>query len=351
MKKLSFILSWLLVAAVSCESLDDPRSGSDGAIRVSFVKEYAVKSVLPDTNRFILSVTDASGQQIYKGEYGAAPETIIAAPGSYTVSAVSVEFDEPLFESPQYGDSQVVLVRSGQTTCVVLDCAQLNSGLTLVFSEDFKSAYPQCNLYLKSSDGTLMYDYYERRVAYFKPGAVSLVLVALGAETVLFTKVLEARQVLSVSVSCPSSDQAGSGVSLRLDTSRFFVSEAFEFRPEEGRGSEVSLALSVPDARVSAGLQDVWVCGYIVGGDLTSSKCSFDAPFSARTNLVLASKSSCRDKSQCLSVQLSQGDIREALNLVDHPSNLGRQVLLKGDIVSAYYGIPGLQSLEEYEWR
>jgi hypothetical protein len=47
-------------------------------------------------------------------------------------------------------------------------------------------------------------------------------------------------------------------------------------------------------------------------------------------------------------VQLQQGDIRDALNLVDNPELLGRQVFLKGNIVPSYYGLPGLQGLSEY---
>ena len=45
------------------------------------------------------------------------------------------------------------------------------------------------------------------------------------------------------------------------------------------------------------------------------------------------------------------GDVLDALNLVDHEENLGRQVFLKGDIVEAYYGIPGLQNITEFELR
>jgi hypothetical protein len=98
-----------------------------------------------------------------------------------------------------------------------------------------------------------------------------------------------------------------------------------------------------------AGEDDVWVSGYIVGGDLTSSSASFQKPFTSRTNIVLGPRSSTTDKSSCMSVQLPTGEIRENLNLVDNPSLLGRKVCLRGDIVDAYYGIPGLKNLIEYE--
>ena len=51
----------------------------------------------------------------------------------------------------------------------------------------------------------------------------------------------------------------------------------------------------------------------------------------------------------CLSVQLSSGELRDALNLVDNPNILGRKICLRGDIVAAYYGLPGMKNLEAYE--
>ena len=49
-----------------------------------------------------------------------------------------------------------------------------------------------------------------------------------------------------------------------------------------------------------------------------------------------------------MSVQLSAGELRDALNLVDNPGNLRRKVYLRGDIVDAYYGLPGIKNLSEY---
>lgn len=349
----TIIILLMLLSAVSCETLAGGDDSSRGAIRVRFATDnpfhLGSKSGLPDTNRFILSVVDAGGRQIYKGAYGDAPDRIIADPGSYTVSAVSTEFSEPRFEAPQYGDSQVVAVSAGQTVSVLLDCVQQNAGVRLNVARDFISAYPDGNLYLKSSTGTLMYGYTEKRTAYFKPGAVTLSLSAGGEPKTLFTRVLEPQQILVVNVSSSTSDPTKAGILVQVDTSRRWTSENFVLGTEGQGGGVVEGELSVTQARLSPGLQDVWVYGYIVGGDLTSARCSFDPPFSSRTNLVMAAKSSCRDKESCLSVQLSAGDIRDALNLVDNPDNLGRQIKIKGDIVPSYYGIPGIQGVTEFK--
>ena len=118
-----------------------------------------------------------------------------------------------------------------------------------------------------------------------------------------------------------------------------------------GKGDSVSDALTVSQAIASVGEEEVWVCGYIVGGDLTSSSASFDPPFTFRTNIVLGPRSSSSSRSSCISVSLPAGEIRDEINLVDNPHLLGRKVCLKGDLVESYYGMPGLKNLVDYELK
>lgn len=350
MRKIVVVLMYVLAASVltmSCDSVFEAKENGKGYLNIRFLEE---KSSLLDKDDFILSVSDASGGIVYYGKYGDAPETIITDPGSYTVSAVSREFDEPLFDAPQYGDTQVVVVSAGQTSNVLLECAQQNAGVKLKVDSDFLTSYPNGSLFLKSPSGKLMYSYSEKRIAYFKPGPVSLMLSDGPTDVSLFTRQLEAQQVLVINISVGVPGETRGDVGIQVDTSRIWISENYEIGSGES-GSDVSGALTVSQAKANAGAVDVWVYGYIVGGDLSSSRCSFDGPFSSRTNIVLASKSSCRDKQSCLSVQLAKGDVRDALNLVDHPENLGRKIYLKGDIVASYYGIEGLQGVSEYMWK
>ena len=111
---------------------------------------------------------------------------------------------------------------------------------------------------------------------------------------------------------------------------------------------ERASAYTVDEARSHTGESDVWIRGYIVGGDLTSAKISFTPPFKSRTNLAIAPFPECMQRDSCLSVQLPSGAIRDSLNLADRPGMLGREVWLKGKIVSSYYGIPGLQNVCRY---
>jgi hypothetical protein len=204
-------------------------------------------------------------------------------------------------------------------------------------------------LFLKNADGKLLYGYREKRIAYFNPGSVSLVLSDGGKDETVFTRVLESREILVLNVSAPSgASRSGGGIKVAVDTSRLWTSESFALGQGGSKGNDVSNAYGVAQARSNPGLEDVWVCGYIVGGDLTSSSASFSSPFKSRTNIVLGTRSSVTDRDYCLSVQLQKGDIRDALNLVDNPDILGRYVYLKGDIVEAYYGMPGLRNITEY---
>lgn len=328
-----------------------------GETTAGYTEAELRQEVQIDTNDFILSVTNSSGASLYYGTFGAAPKKIITSSGSYTISAKSCDFFSPLFGTPQYGDTQVAVVKPGAECRVLLNCAQVNAGIVLQISPVFLTEYPDGVLFLKSSEGKLMYGYSEKRIAYFRPGNVSVVLNVAGKETTLATYKLEAKQILRLKLDVQTGSGAQpikSGISIKVDTSRVWRNDQLTIgqgggtSPGAGKGDAKENALSVSAAKDNIGDTDVWVYGYVVGGDLSSSRCSFEAPFNSKTNIVLAEKSSCRDKEDCLSVQLSAGAVRDALNLVDNPGLLGKKIFLKGDIVEAYYGIPGVQSVSEY---
>lgn len=98
--------------------------------------------------------------------------------------------------------------------------------------------------------------------------------------------------------------------------------------------------MDVTTARGKTGMKEVWVYGYIIGNM---------SPFLAmtsETNLAIAGKASVSSKSASLSVELKKGALRDALNLVAHPENLGKKVFLKGDI-ETYFAIPGVKNVTE----
>jgi hypothetical protein len=226
----------------------------------------------------------------------------------------------------------------------------MNCGVRLDVDSGFLTAFPDGVLFLKSSQGKLMYGYSEKRTAYFSPGNVSLLLNSGGKDKVLMTRNMEAQQILVLRVSVAASSETAEAerISIAVDTSRIWLSDSFVIGGDGGKGSGVKDALTVSQAMSAVGEEDVWVSGYIVGGDLTSSSASFETPFSSRTCLLLGPRSSTRERASCISVQLPAGEVREALNLADNPDLLGKKVSVRGDIVSSYYGLIGLKNCTEY---
>lgn len=356
----SLVVSCFFVTVVfqSCEALGLGSLKPKGELRVSFAggQEILTRSGLeiPDTSDFILTVTDSKGRTLYDGLYGSSPESFEVDAGSYVVRVLSCQFSKPAFSVPQFGDEQCVVIPSGKTMNVKLVCRQMNSGVRLRIDSGFLDAYPKGVLLLKSSLGRLVYGYSEKRIAYFRPGDVSLVLNEGMTDKVLMTRELQAQEILDLKVGVVSSGPGGSsvsasGISLVVDTLRNWKTDEYIIGGNNGKGGGAYDAMTVSEALSSIGDTDVWVCGHIVGGDLTSSSASFDGPFESRTNLLLGPRASTMDKDACLSVQLPSGSLRTALNLVDNPDLLGRKICLKGDIVEAYYGIPGIKNLTEYE--
>lgn len=340
----------------ACNLLDNDARGV-GQLRVSFndagtVLTRASESI-PDTSDFLLTITDASGKVVYNGAFGACPESLDVSAGSYVVKALSGEFPKPAFSAPQYGDEVCVVVPSGGVADVKLTCSLMNAGVQLHVDKSFLSGCPDGSLFLTSNQGKLMYSYSEKRVAYFQPGQVSLMLSQGGKDEVLLTRNLQTRQILVLGVSVAqntssSSFQGIGGVTVAVDTAKVWTEDNYVIGGGSDKGSSSDDAMTVSMALSNGPEEDVWVSGYIVGGDLTSAAASFEGQFKSRTNILLGPKSSTKDRNACLAVQLPSGRVRDALNLVDNPDMLGRKVCLRGDIVDAYYGLVGLKSVDDY---
>lgn len=346
------VLSVLCVFSISCTREKIPAGMAGLVFRFGSLFEPAVKSsdlLVPDTNDFILYLSDASGEYVYSGFYGDKPEKFELKPGSYTAKVISREFNVPAFDTPQFGDEVCFILEKDEEAAVEFGCTQLNSGIRLVINDSFISDYDGGVIFLTSGDGRLMYSYNEKRVAYFNPGAVSLKFLYEGTESVLFTKILDPREMLTVNLG--SGGDAGNtdkaGITISVDTSR--VWNEFDYSFGGDKGGSMEDALTVDEARGHVGDEDVWVCGYVVGGDLTSSGISFAAPFRTYTNLAIAASRSIRDRDECLSVSLPVGEVRDGLNLVENPDVLGKKVFLKGNIVASYFGLVGIKDVTEYE--
>jgi len=350
----TFAVMLCMLCAASCGLMGE---AGKGKLSLSFddsayLATKAGNQEIPDTNDFILSITASDGSSIYKGLYGNCPESIEMDEGSYVVRVVSKEFSAPTFSSPQFGDEQKVSIPSGGSMKICLECSQINCGIALNIDSSFLSECTSKVLWVQSSDGRLMYSYTEKRTAFFNPGKISVIMTSNSTSETLYSRNLERGDMLRLNISAKAAKKSAnneSGISVRLDTCRNWIQDSYVIGGSSGKGSDTDNALSVSQAKASVGENDIWVYGYIVGGDLSSAKqgISYSAPFKSNTNIAIASRSSVSDKNSCLSVQLTDNNVRSVLNLVDNPDKLGKRVCLKGDIVEAYYGIPGLKNVSE----
>ena len=324
----------------------------------------ASSAEIPDTNDFILKVSDSQGKVLYEGAYGDSPESLLVQAGSYTVAVHSIEFTAPGFSRPVYGDEQVVVVKAGATVTVRLWCVLENAGVRLQVAPDFLTSYPDGVLFLKSGDTRLMYSYSEKRIAYFKPGPISLVLNNNGTDEILLNRTLDARTILTLSISAPHGGTAdASSISVVVDTTKVWNHESYVIggggsgggsgsggsTGNDNNGDALDGAYSVPQASDHVGEDDVWVYGYIVGGDFSTAGTTVKtSKISKATHLAIANRSSITAKASCVAVELPKGPVRDALNLVDHPDLIGTRVYLKGSIVASYFGTTGLKGVSDY---
>lgn len=322
---------------------------------------------IPDTNDFILKVSDAQGKVLYEGAYGDSPESLLVDAGSYTVSVRSIEFTTPGFSRPLYGDEQVVVVKAGASVTVRLNCVLQNAGVRIQLAPDFLTSYPDGVLYLKAGDTRLMYGYSEKRIAYFNPGDVTLILYNRGQDETLLSRTLDARTVLTLNISAPhggGGKAASSTISVAVDTAKVWNSEYYAIggggnggsgsgsssgNEDDEKGSETDKAYSVSQASSHVGENGAWVFGYIVGGDLSTAGTTVKtSKLTKNTHLAIATRSSVTAKASCVAVELPKGSVRDALNLVDHPDLIGTRVYLKGNIVQSYFGTTGLKGVSDY---
>lgn len=354
MRRVCFLMAVLLLAG--CEEM---WNRGECVVRLSFSQDYS-KMVeiertrgggveIPDTNDFILVIENEGGEELFRDTYENRPEQITLPEGSYTFGVYSREFDVPAFDSPQFGDEQSVSVTVDGVS-ISFQCKQLNSGMRCTFEESFTDLFPSSRILLVQDDTNISYIYTEERIAYFDPGKVDVYITQIDSDRKLFTRNLDQGEVLTINFSADVSSTSGADFSIAVDTGRVWISENYIYGKERD-GSSKSRALLVSDLPNMVGAAGVWVKGYIVGGDLSSSSALYAPPFTSRTNFMISDVLNVSSREGCASVELKSGAVRDDLNLVDHPEYLGRVVYVKGKIVEAYFGLPGIKNVSEYSFN
>ena len=107
-----------------------------------------------------------------------------------------------------------------------------------------------------------------------------------------------------------------------------------------------------PSSTTTAVQSAVWVKGYIVGFMPTGGSSTllsatvFGTDGATNLNLVIGPTADCTDASKCVGVQLPVS-MRDVLALANVPSNLGKALAVKGDVMK-YCGGPGVKNLTAY---
>ena len=94
-----------------------------------------------------------------------------------------------------------------------------------------------------------------------------------------------------------------------------------------------------------------WVKGYIVGVynfDNTASQFEFTGTVTVNSNILIADSPSETSDAKIVTIKLSPGNIRDAVNLVSNPGNYKKEVMIYGD-VQKYCGKPGMQNVTNYK--
>lgn len=122
---------------------------------------------------------------------------------------------------------------------------------------------------------------------------------------------------------------------------------------ESSKENPFTVATAISKYNASKPMADTWVKGYIVGyvngksidGSILNDLSNITDE--NKTNLLIADSKTETDYKNCLVLQLPSGDVRNGLNLKDNPSNLGKEVIVKGSL-ETYFGTYGLKSITEY---
>lgn len=122
---------------------------------------------------------------------------------------------------------------------------------------------------------------------------------------------------------------------------------------ESSKENPFTVATAISKYNSSKPLADTWVKGYVVGyvngmsidGSILNDLSGITDD--NKTNLLISDNKNETDYKNCLVLQLPSGDVRNGLNLKDNPSNLGKEVIVKGSL-EKYFGTYGLKSITEY---
>lgn len=137
----------------------------------------------------------------------------------------------------------------------------------------------------------------------------------------------------------------------RLFTLLFaFLSATFAFAGTGTKADPYTVAEAISKQNATPYVTG-YVKGYVVGTVKAESntvtnngEIDWVAPFNRNSMVLIADSKTTRDISQCVFVNLPVGAMRDEVNLVSTPANLGQWLNVEG-VLRTYFGQPGLRDL------
>ena len=106
--------------------------------------------------------------------------------------------------------------------------------------------------------------------------------------------------------------------------------------------------MAIPESNTAVeGQEMVWVKGIIMGSLNSSGSALLEGEQVAASNIALADAASETDAKQMLPVQLPSGELRAALNVLDNPAHVGKEVMVYGYILK-YMSRTGLKNVSDF---
>lgn len=187
--------------------------------------------------------------------------------------------------------------------------------------------------------------------------------MAISGTTLTWTPSDAAVVLSDITITMPSNAGAdGKNPNLQFTSVRIYTGSD---KPGEGGGDNpqpqpgetgskenpLTVAQFLAQGTPSSAIANTYVKGYIVGNapGQKISEAIFTAEGASASNILIAGAADCKDYTLCIPVQLASGTApRAALNLMDNPGNLGKEVILCGSH-EAYFGTNGLKSVTWYQ--
>ncbi|MBR4802008.1 MAG: hypothetical protein IK041_04275 [Bacteroidales bacterium] len=341
--------SCLVIAEDMKESMQSNTLLSDG----DYLSSFAVNPL--DSNSYRLSIINSSGVAVYDSSYVGRPDTLYVKAGTYKVRVVSRDFTEPDIY-PLFGQEQSVKAKKDSTMRVAIVSRQLTGGIRFSFTPAFMSWFKGTGIYLKRDTLQTKYFYGTRHYVYLYPGEISVIYKNKDghstytppdnpgyADTVLFKRKLKATELVTITLDYDLTKVISGGFSFSVDTARIRKDEYFNLGGIAPYGCS-----SVLYAQTHIG-DTINLFGYIVGGDATSTTFRKVKPFSSKTNIVIGAQDWQSLREKTVAVELANGNIRQELNLVDHPEHLKKPLVVSGVVTDSYFGYPGLKNVSSYQ--